>query len=95
MKRIDSIKLNDPLYEAIDLGGGQTCDVERVFIEINKAGFAIFELEPSHQRILADGNTAYSGEEIEQRLNEAGFKIVKIEPGELRNLLASPALPLL
>lgn len=32
---------NDPIYQAIDLGGGQTCDVAGVLRELLKAGYVI------------------------------------------------------
>lgn len=36
---------NDPIYKAIDLGGGQTCDIEGVVRELGRAGYAIVPKE--------------------------------------------------
>lgn len=35
---------NDPIYQAIDRGGGQTCDIEGVVRELAKAGYVIRKL---------------------------------------------------
>ena len=32
---------NDPIYKAIDTGGGQTCDVDGVIRQLDRSGFAI------------------------------------------------------
>jgi hypothetical protein len=44
----DAMELDesDPLYIAIDRGGGQTCDINGVVRELEAAGFAIVKKEP-------------------------------------------------
>lgn len=39
----------DPIWQAIDLGGGQTCDVNGVVREVKRAGYVIVE-----RRLLQD-----------------------------------------
>jgi hypothetical protein len=37
---------NDPLYKAIDKGGGQTCNIPGVIRELEAAGFVVVRKEP-------------------------------------------------
>jgi hypothetical protein len=40
-----------PIYEAIDKGGGQTCDITGVLRELDAAGFIIVPKEPTEQMV--------------------------------------------
>lgn len=40
------IKEGHPIWEAIDSGGGQVCDIEGVLRELNKAGYTIIPRMP-------------------------------------------------
>ena len=44
---------NNPIYQAIDLGGGQVCDISGVLRELDKAGFVIVPKEPTNKMIAA------------------------------------------
>ena len=44
---------NNPIYQAIDLGGGQVCDISGVLRELDKAGFVIVPKEPSDSMLAA------------------------------------------
>jgi hypothetical protein len=39
--------MRDQIERAIDMGGGQTCDIEGVIQELEKAGFVIVPREPT------------------------------------------------
>lgn len=41
-----TIEEDDPLYKAIDKGGGQTCDIQGVVRELEASGFVIVRKEP-------------------------------------------------
>jgi len=42
---------NDPIYRAIDRGGGQVCDVPGIIRELQRAGFVIAPIEPTEEMI--------------------------------------------
>lgn len=39
--------MSDPIREAINLGGGQTCNIEGVLRELHRAGYVIVPIEPT------------------------------------------------
>jgi hypothetical protein len=40
---------NDLIWQAIDRGGGQTCNIEGVIRELKKAGFEIVPSKPTNE----------------------------------------------
>lgn len=44
-----TIKENSPIWDAIDAGGGQTCDIPGVVRELDRAGYIIVPKEPTDQ----------------------------------------------
>lgn len=67
---------NDPIYKAIDLGGGQTCDIPGVVRELAKAGYVIRKVgeagaSPQDQaldvvRSIAAAHGANNGETVDR-----------------------------
>ena len=51
-----TIDENDPIYKAIDIGGGHSCDIEGVVCELDKAGFVIVPKEPTREMWAAGGD---------------------------------------
>lgn len=44
----DELAEDDPIYAAIDKGGGQTCNINGVVRELSAAGFVIVPRAPQH-----------------------------------------------
>lgn len=44
------------ILQAIDTGGGQTCDVPKVLIELHNAGFVIVKRTPETLRFSTNAN---------------------------------------
>ena len=49
-----TIDENDPIYKAIDIGGGMCCDIPGILCELDKAGFVIVPKEPTDAMLKAD-----------------------------------------
>lgn len=47
---VHSIGEDHPIYKAIDLGGGQTCNIKGVLRELDRAGYVIVPKAPSTAR---------------------------------------------
>lgn len=44
---------NHPIYKAIDLGGGQVCDIPGVLRELTKAGYVIIKTDVHDELVAA------------------------------------------
>jgi hypothetical protein len=66
MKKIEE---GSPIYEAIDRGGGQTCDIAGVIRELDRAGYVIVPREPTAD-IMTAGHRAQASTITDQPLLE-------------------------
>lgn len=56
---IQQMEEGHPIYDAIDRGGGQTCDIKGVIRELNKAGYSIVPKEPTEAMLQAAFNDGW------------------------------------
>lgn len=70
---------NHPIYQAIDRGGGQTCDINGVVKELRAAGYVIVPREPTDAMVVEAMIQPYPTVEEAGGLIEQGREAVRVE----------------